>query len=88
MKIVFPDIEDFPQEHVWTASMYLVQKTFESLRTMFESAREIQDWFTECARVISIHCGKNVEWVTPLGLPIVQPYSKEKLISCRDDSTE
>jgi DNA-directed RNA polymerase len=34
-----------------------------------------QGWFTECARLISQVCGQNVEWVTPLGLPIVQPYS-------------
>lgn len=35
-----------------------------------------QDWFTECARVIATICGQNVEWVTPLGLPVVQPYSR------------
>lgn len=45
---------------------------------MFKSAREIQDWFTACARIISCTCGENVEWITPLGLPIVQPYNKQK----------
>jgi DNA-directed RNA polymerase len=35
-----------------------------------------QDWFTECARLISQVCGQNVEWLTPLGLPVVQPYSR------------
>lgn len=43
---------------------------------MFKSAREIQDWFTECARLICITREQNMEWVTPLGLPVVQPYSK------------
>ncbi|XP_043277572.1 DNA-directed RNA polymerase, mitochondrial [Venturia canescens] len=80
------DIDDFPQEHVWAASVYLVNKTFDSLRTMFESAREIQDWFTECARIISISCGQNVEWVTPLGLPIVQPYTKQDKYSPMKDN--
>ncbi|KAK4874106.1 hypothetical protein RN001_013466 [Aquatica leii] len=70
------DIENFPKEHVWAASTYLTGKTFESLRAMFNSTREIQDWFTECARLISSVCNENVEWVTPLGLPIVQPYNK------------
>jgi DNA-directed RNA polymerase, mitochondrial len=37
----------------------------------------LQDWFTESARLISSVRGQNVEWVTPLGLPIVQPYMKE-----------
>ncbi|XP_012275000.1 DNA-directed RNA polymerase, mitochondrial [Orussus abietinus] len=70
------DIENFPRELVWTSSAYLVIKTFECLRSMFNSAREIQDWLTECARVITMTCKQNVEWVTPLGFPVVQPYCK------------
>ncbi|KAL5280867.1 POLRMT family protein [Megaselia abdita] len=70
------DIDEFPKEWVWPASTYLTSKTFESLREMFNSTREIQDWFTECARLISGVCGKNVEWMTPLGLPVVQPYNR------------
>lgn len=69
------DIDEFPKEWVWRASSYLTSKTFESLREMFTSTREIQDWFTECARLISNTCNRNVEWITPLGLPIVQPYN-------------
>lgn len=70
------DIEDFPKDLVWQASSYLTVKTFESLREMFKSTREIQDWFTHCARLISAVCFQNVEWVTPLGLPVVQPYNR------------
>ncbi|XP_037957761.1 DNA-directed RNA polymerase, mitochondrial [Teleopsis dalmanni] len=73
------DIDDFPKDWVWPASTYLTTKTFESLREMFTSTREIQDWFTECARLISGVCGKNVEWTTPLGLPVVQPYSRQEI---------
>lgn len=72
------DIENFPKEYIWPASIYLTESTFHSLRKMFKSAREIQDWFTECARIISSICCENVEWVTPLGLPIIQPYMKQK----------
>ncbi|XP_075153749.1 mitochondrial RNA polymerase [Haematobia irritans] len=72
------DIDDFPKDWVWPASTYLTTKTFESLREMFTSTREIQDWFTECARLISGVCGKNVEWITPLGLPVVQPYNRQE----------
>lgn len=71
------DNDKFPKEWVWPASTYLTIKTFESLREMFTSTREIQDWFTECARLISSVCMKNVEWVTPLGLPVVQPYTRQ-----------
>ncbi|XP_050677146.1 DNA-directed RNA polymerase, mitochondrial [Leptidea sinapis] len=68
------DIDAFPKEHVWPCSHYLTNKTFDSLREMFTSTKHIQDWFTECAKVISGVCGESVEWVTPLGLPVLQPY--------------
>ncbi|KAB0793054.1 hypothetical protein PPYR_12674 [Photinus pyralis] len=77
------DIENFPKEHVWAASSYLTGRTFDSLRSMFTSTREIQDWFTECARLISSVGNENVEWVTPLGLPIVQPYNKYRSFGSR-----
>ncbi|XP_012257403.2 DNA-directed RNA polymerase, mitochondrial isoform X1 [Athalia rosae] len=67
---------DFPEEHLWAASHYLANQTFHSLREMFTSTKLIQDWLTESARVISSTCGKNIEWVTPLGLHVVQPYSR------------
>ena len=50
--------------------------TFESLNELFTASQEIQDWFTECAMIISKDCQRNVSWVTPLGFPVIQPYSK------------
>lgn len=44
---------------------------------MFKSAREIQDWLTECCRLVCMSRNQNMEWMTPLGLPVVQPYSKK-----------
>ncbi|XP_077188043.1 DNA-directed RNA polymerase, mitochondrial isoform X2 [Paroedura picta] len=91
------DIEGFPQEFVWEASHYLVQLVFSSLKEMFSGTREIQSWLTETARFIA-KTGRTVEWVTPLGLPIIQPYhrSKRKMVnssmqsvnlkSCHDSS--
>ncbi|XP_023945104.2 DNA-directed RNA polymerase, mitochondrial [Bicyclus anynana] len=68
------DIEEFPKEQVWACSQYLAAKTFDSLQEMFSSTKLIQDWFTDCAKVISGVCGESVEWMTPLGLPVLQPY--------------
>ncbi|XP_020292471.1 DNA-directed RNA polymerase, mitochondrial isoform X2 [Pseudomyrmex gracilis] len=70
------DLKNFDQNYTWSGSLYLVDKTFQALRSMFTSAKEIQDWFTDCARVISTRCNQYVQWVTPLGLPVLQPYSK------------
>lgn len=70
------DLKDFDQKYVWSGSKYLVDKTFMSLQNMFQSAKEIQNWFTDCARVITTGCNQYIEWVTPLGLPVMQPYFK------------
>ncbi|XP_073910569.1 DNA-directed RNA polymerase, mitochondrial isoform X3 [Castor canadensis] len=67
------ELSSFPQEFVWEASHYLVRQVFSSLQEMFSGTRAIQHWLTESARLIS-HTGSAVEWVTPLGIPIIQPY--------------
>ncbi|XP_053177815.1 DNA-directed RNA polymerase, mitochondrial [Scomber japonicus] len=69
------EIDEFPKEHIWEASNYLVRMVFSGLKEMFTGTREIQDWLTESARLIS-KSGHTVEWVTPLGLPIIQPYHR------------
>ncbi|XP_040273449.1 DNA-directed RNA polymerase, mitochondrial [Bufo bufo] len=71
------DSDSFPQEYVWEASHYLVQLVFSSLKEMFSGTRSIQHWLTESARMIS-KSGNTVEWVTPIGLPIIQPYHRTK----------
>ncbi|XP_062251942.1 DNA-directed RNA polymerase, mitochondrial [Platichthys flesus] len=71
------EIDDFPKEHVWDASHYLVRLVFTGLKEMFTGTREIQDWLTESARLIS-KSGHTVEWVTPLGLPVIQPYHRTR----------
>ncbi|KFQ39060.1 hypothetical protein N332_09746, partial [Mesitornis unicolor] len=64
---------EFPEEYLWEASHYLVKQVFNSIKEMFSATRDIQNWLTESAKLIA-QSGRTVEWVTPLGLPIVQPY--------------
>ena len=45
---------------------------------MFEASQKIQAWFTECALAISDDFKQLVEWETPLGLHVVQPYTKPR----------
>ncbi|XP_072245864.1 DNA-directed RNA polymerase, mitochondrial [Leuresthes tenuis] len=71
------EIDEFPKEHIWDASHYLVRLVFSGLKEMFTGTREIQDWLTESARLIS-KSGHTVEWVTPLGLPVIQPYHRTR----------
>ena len=70
------DLDDFPQGETEPASKYLAQLTFESLNEMFHASQEIQAWFTDCSNSICGTLSKPVEWETPLGLPVIQPYVK------------
>ncbi|NXA55680.1 RPOM protein, partial [Nothocercus julius] len=77
------EIDDFPEEYLWEASHYLVKQVFNSIKEMFSATRDIQHWLTESAKLIA-KSGQTVEWVTPLGLPIVQPYyrAKSTVLNC------
>ncbi|XP_072578182.1 DNA-directed RNA polymerase, mitochondrial [Vulpes vulpes] len=73
------ELSNFPQEFVWEASHYLVRQVFNSLQEMFSGTRAIQHWLTESARLIA-QTGSAVEWVTPLGVPIIQPYQRDSKV--------
>ncbi|XP_010289804.1 PREDICTED: DNA-directed RNA polymerase, mitochondrial [Phaethon lepturus] len=77
------EIEEFPEEYLWEASHYLVKQVFNGIKEMFSATRDIQKWLTESAKLIA-QSGQTVEWITPLGLPIVQPYyrSKSTVLNC------
>ena len=82
------DLEDFPQNEREAASKYLANLTFESLNEMFYASQEIQTWFTECANTICGPLLKPVEWTTPLGLSVVQPYMKRGTYEDKKDKIQ
>lgn len=38
-------------------------------------------WLGECAKVVAAH-GHCMEWVTPMGLPVIQPYRRKVRLGC------
>ncbi|KAL9327326.1 hypothetical protein ACSQ67_007971 [Phaseolus vulgaris] len=58
---------------LFTAACYAAKTTLTALEEMFEAARSIMDWLGDCAKVIA-STNQAVRWITPLGLPVVQPY--------------
>ncbi|EEF47677.1 DNA-directed RNA polymerase 2, chloroplast/mitochondrial precursor, putative [Ricinus communis] len=58
---------------LYAASCYAAKTTLMALEEMFEGARSIMAWLGECAKVIASE-NQPVQWTTPLGLPVVQPY--------------
>jgi DNA-directed RNA polymerase len=67
--------DNISNDVLFEASGYLVGAVFDSLREMFTNARLIQDWLTTSARMIAL-AGHPVQWITPLGMPVVQPYHR------------
>jgi DNA-directed RNA polymerase len=61
------------EKNVFAASMYLANTTLASLEEMFSGAKEIMDWLGACARLVA-SSGHAMSWVSPMGLPIMQPY--------------
>ncbi|XP_023748334.1 DNA-directed RNA polymerase 1, mitochondrial [Lactuca sativa] len=66
-------IED--DAELFAAACYAAKTTLTALGEMFESARSIMSWLGDCAKVIAVK-NNPVQWTTPLGLPVVQPYRK------------
>mmetsp|Transcript_8771 Transcript_8771/g.15418 ORF Transcript_8771/g.15418 Transcript_8771/m.15418 type:complete len:1023 (+) Transcript_8771:278-3346(+) len=60
-------------DELFVVSNYLTKLTLQAIGTTFKSANEIQAWLGDLAKV-STDCEQPVSWITPLGLPVVQPY--------------
>lgn len=56
---------------------FLAKLTLDSLGEMFKSADQIMKWLGDCATLIA-KSNQVMSWVTPLGLPVMQPYRLKK----------
>ncbi|KAI3853832.1 hypothetical protein MKW92_047437 [Papaver armeniacum] len=54
----------------FTLACYAAKVTLTALEEMFEDARCIMKWLSDCAKVIASE-NHPVQWITPLGLPVV-----------------
>lgn len=62
-------------------TIYAAHVTMDAIHEMFFNAKDIMRWLAVCAKQIARQ-GNTVEWTTPLGLPVSQPYRKLVLIKC------
>ncbi|KAJ6794908.1 DNA-directed RNA polymerase 1B, mitochondrial-like [Iris pallida] len=63
------------ESELFSASCYVAKTTLTALGEMFQAARDIMGWLGDCAKIIASE-NQPVRWITPLGLPVVQPYRK------------
>jgi len=58
---------------LYAAAQFLAKITIKCIGDLFRDANNIKEWFAKSAKVVA-GCGDSVKWITPLGLPCVQPY--------------
>lgn len=58
---------------MYRAAAYLARVTIKCIGDLFRDANNIKEWFAKCAKIVA-STGDTVKWLTPLGLPCVQPY--------------
>lgn len=58
---------------MYHAANYLAKLTIKCIGDLFSDANQIKDWFAKCAKVVA-GTGEPVKWISPVGLPCVQPY--------------
>jgi DNA-directed RNA polymerase len=62
---------------LFAAACYSAKVTLAALGEIFEAARAIMSWLGDCAKIIASD-NHPVRWITPLGLPVVQPYCRSE----------
>lgn len=70
-KVITPDLDN----EIFRASKYVSDLTLDSIGEMFQGAKGIMDWLGDCATIVASQ-GQPMSWMTPLGLPVSQPYRK------------
>jgi len=70
------DVDEREQE-IHAACGYLATVTMDVMGELFQGARQTMNWLATCARLISSQ-GQPVAWISPTGIPAVQPYRLKK----------
>uniref|UniRef100_A0A0G4GGW8 DNA-directed RNA polymerase n=1 Tax=Chromera velia CCMP2878 TaxID=1169474 RepID=A0A0G4GGW8_9ALVE len=63
-------------------SIYLAKQVLGSVDEIFKHAMEFKKWFDKISKLCTAN-GLAVEWVTPFGFPVQQPYRKARTVQLR-----
>jgi DNA-directed RNA polymerase len=72
------DHAGFEGEEAFKASVLLANTTMGAIGSLFERAGEYMKYLKRTAKTIA-NDGHLVDWVTPLGFPVIQPYKRDKM---------
>eukprot|EP00903_Cladosiphon_okamuranus_P015271 g14112.t1 len=63
------------EANVYQAAAYVATHTMKVLEELFTEARNTMDWLKSVSQLVAKE-GQPMSWITPLGLPVVQPYRR------------
>ncbi|CAN0462155.1 unnamed protein product, partial [Hapterophycus canaliculatus] len=63
------------EKDVHDAAAYVAKLVMKVLEELFTEARNTMDWLKAVAQLVSKE-GQPMSWITPLGLPVLQPYRR------------
>ncbi|CAH0482474.1 unnamed protein product [Peronospora belbahrii] len=66
-------MDELLEDDIYHSACYCAELTMGSMGDLFTSARGIMEWLAKCAALAG-ESGQPMSWITPLGLPVVQPY--------------
>jgi len=81
----FENVYESPDEAeqvAYECSGLVATVTMDALHELFQGARNTMAWLGNCARLVSQQ-GHPMTWVTPLGLPVSQPYRRGGIMTVR-----
>ena len=73
---------DLADDRVYDLADYIAKIIMDAVSVICPAARAIMDWMQSCAAQVA-KAGDMLEWVTPLGLPIVQAYRRTSYMRVR-----
>lgn len=71
--------EDVKAHTVNVSSAYLAKVVLQAIGNLFSAADGIKEWLATCARLVALQ-NQPMSWITPLGLPVVQPYRRNNAL--------
>lgn len=68
-------------DEAWEAGIYLTDFVFKAMHKVAPATMTLMDWIRKCTRLICRSTelypnGRPLEWVSPMGLPVLQDYRK------------
>ena len=69
------DVSSFEGPELYRSASYITKQVFDGVQDLFTATAKIKEWLRTLSWYLA-EAGIFTEWVSPMGLPIVQPYSK------------